>query len=481
MILKRFYDDKLAQASYLLGCAATGEALVVDPNRDVQQYIAAAETEGLALSHVTETHIHADFVSGTNELVARTGAVAYLSAEGGPDWSYAFANDIGAVLLTDGAEFGVGNIRVRSLHTPGHTPEHLSFIVTDTAGADQPMGVFTGDFVFVSDVGRPDLLEKAAGITGTMEAGARHLFGSLQRLRELPDWIQLWPGHGAGSACGKSLGAVPSTTLGYEKLFNWAFSIDSEEAFVEAVLAGQPEPPKYFAEMKRINRDGPRILGQLIPPQRESPESLERVLRNGGLVVDTRSWQAYRAGYAPGTLNIPLDRSFTTWAGWLIPYNRDVHLLVGSHDEASVGEATRDLAMIGLDRVAGYFTERALRAYTGAGGTLATLDEISPEDLRALHDAGDVTLIDVRGAAEWEAQHIPGVPNIPLGHLAGRLDEVPRDKPIVVHCQSGSRSAIAASLMAAHGIGDVMNVTGGFIAWSTAGHPVEGGVREAAH
>lgn len=474
MILKRFYDEKLAQASYLLGCAATGEALVVDPSRDVRQYIDAATAEGLELRHVTETHIHADFVSGTRELAARVGARAYLSDEGGTDWSYTFADSIGAVLLNDGAEFRVGNIRVRVLHTPGHTPEHLSFIVTDTAGADQPMGIFTGDFVFVGDVGRPDLLEKAAGIRGTMEAGARQLYESLQRLRDLPDWIQLWPGHGAGSACGKSLGAVPSTTLGYEKLFNWAFSIRNVEQFVEAVLAGQPEPPKYFAEMKRINREGPHVLGELRAARRESPESLERVLDEGGLVVDTRRWQMYRAGHAPGTLNIPLNRSFTTWAGWLIPYDRDVHLLVDSSDESAVAAATRDLAMIGLDRVAGYFTADALRAYEAGGGTLATLDEISPAELRERYDADDVTVIDVRGAGEWEAGHIPGVPNIPLGHLADRLDEIPRDKSIAIHCQGGGRSAIATSLLAAHGIRSV-NVAGGFGKWSEAGHPIERG------
>jgi hydroxyacylglutathione hydrolase len=480
MILKRFYDEKLAQASYLLGCAATGEAIVIDPNRDVQQYIDAAAAEGLQLHHVTETHIHADFVSGTNELVARLGARAYLSDEGGPDWSYAFADTIGAVLLNDGAEFRVGNIRLHVLHTPGHTPEHLSFVVTDTAGADQPMGVFTGDFVFVGDVGRPDLLEKAAGVAGTMEAGARQLFGSLQRLRELPDWIQLWPGHGAGSACGRSLGAVPSTTLGNEKLFNWAFSIESVDDFVEAVLAGQPEPPRYFAEMKRINRDGPRVLGKPGPPPRVAAESLDSVLRDGGLVIDTRSWHTYRAGHARGTLNIPFNRSFTTWAGWLIPYDRDVHLLVGSADEASVGAATRDLAMIGLDRVVGYFTDDALRAYTAGGHTLQTLDEITPAALRAQYDAAAVTLIDVRGAGEWQSQHIPGVPNMPLGYLADRLDEIPRDRPIVVHCESGTRSAIATSLLASRGITNVMNLAGGFSEWSNAGHPVQGAAQEAA-
>ena len=244
MLLERFYDDKLAQASYLVGCAATGEALVIDPHRDVAQYVRAAEAEGLRITHVTETHIHADFVSGSRELAQRTGATLLLSAEGGSDWQYAFAREAGAVLLRDNDVFRVGNIAVRVLHTPGHTPEHLSFMITDTASTDRPMGVFTGDFVFVGDVGRPDLLERAAKMRGTMEVGARALYRSLQAFKRLPDYLQLWPGHGAGSACGKSLGAVPSTTVGYERIANWGFADMTEDRFVEAVLAGQPEPPK---------------------------------------------------------------------------------------------------------------------------------------------------------------------------------------------------------------------------------------------
>ncbi|HLL45111.1 MAG TPA: MBL fold metallo-hydrolase, partial [Longimicrobiaceae bacterium] len=229
MILRRLYDDKLAQASYLVGCAATGEALVVDPNRDVEQYVEAARGEGLRVMHVTETHIHADFVSGSRELARRSGAQLFLSGEGGEDWRYAFAEEAGATLLRDGDSFRVGNVRVEVLHTPGHTPEHLAFVVTDTAGADRPMGVLSGDFVFVGDVGRPDLLERAARHEGTMEAGARTLFRSLQRFKALlPDWVQLWPGHGAGSACGKALGAVPQSTLGYEKLFNWGLAAADE-------------------------------------------------------------------------------------------------------------------------------------------------------------------------------------------------------------------------------------------------------------
>src|SRR4051812_1635707 len=215
MILKRFYDEKLAHASWLVGCAATGEALVVDPNRDVEPYVDAAAREGLRITHVAETHIHADFVSGTRELAQRTGATPYLSGEGGDDWRYAWADGDGAELVMDGSRFMVGNVRVDVMHTPGHTPEHVCFVVTDTAGADRPMGVFTGDFVFVGDVGRPDLLERAVHRAGTMEAGARTLFRSLARFKAaLPEWVQLWPAHGAGSACGKALGAVPQTTLG---------------------------------------------------------------------------------------------------------------------------------------------------------------------------------------------------------------------------------------------------------------------------
>src|SRR5215208_2616418 len=260
MFLRRFYDEQLAQASYLLGCQATGEALVVDPNRHVEPVLAAAAAEGLRITHVTETHIHADFISGARELAERAGARLLLSGEGGEAWRYRYAADAAAETLCDAGRFMVGRVAVVVRHTPGHTPEHLMFVVTDTASATEPMGALTGDFLFVGDVGRPDLLERAAHVAGTAETSARQLFRSLRRLEPLPDWLQVWPGHGAGSACGKALGAVPQTTLGYERRFNWAFGVADEEAFVRAVLAGQPEPPPYFAEMKRINRDGPRVL-----------------------------------------------------------------------------------------------------------------------------------------------------------------------------------------------------------------------------
>lgn len=472
MILKHFYDDKLAQASYLLGCAATGEALIVDPNRDVETYVRAAADAGLRITHVTETHIHADFVSGARELAERTGGRLHLSDEGDADWKYAYAAEHDAELLHDGDVIRVGNVRVEVMHTPGHTPEHLAFIVTDTAGADRPMGVFTGDFVFVGDVGRPDLLERAANVAGTMEAGARTLFRSLQRFKSaVPDFVQLWPGHGAGSACGKALGAVPQSTLGYERLFNWGLAADDEAAFVEAVLAGQPEPPKYFAQMKRINKEGPRVLGGFPAPPRMDVDALVKRVDEGAIIVDTRPADAFAAGHVPGTLNIPLNRSFNTWAGWLLPYDRDFYLLVD--DAARVDEAVRDLAMIGLDRAAGFFTADVIDGWRAAGRPVGTVRQVSVDEIAAQLAAGAVNVVDVRGAAEWEAGHLPGVPNVPVGFLADRLAELPADRPLVVQCQSGARSAIAASVLQAHGVTDVANLVGGYQAWVAGGNPVE--------
>ena len=240
MYLKRFYDENLAHASYLVGCQASGEAVVIDAGRDVRPYLGDAEAQGLKIVAVTETHIHADFLSGSRQLAQETGAKMYLSKEGGADWQYQFASE-NDVMVGDGDVIKIGNLTLDVMHTPGHTPEHISFILTDHPASEKPIGAFTGDFVFVGDVGRPDLLEKAAGLKDTMKKGAVDLFHSLKRFKELPDHLQIWPAHGAGSACGKALGAVPSSVLGYEKIANWAFKITAEEEFVDAILDGQPK------------------------------------------------------------------------------------------------------------------------------------------------------------------------------------------------------------------------------------------------
>jgi len=474
MLFRRFYDDQLAQASYLIGCQATGDALVVDPNRHLEPYLRAADAEGLRITHVTETHIHADFVSGARELAHRAGARLLLSDEGGDDWRYRYAAEAGAELLRGGRTFCVGRVAIQVMHTPGHTPEHLTFLVTDGASATEPMGALTGDFVFVGDVGRPDLLERAAHMAGTMEAGARQLFRSLQRLAPLPDYLQIWPGHGAGSACGKALGAVPQSTLGYERRFNWAFAARDEDEFVHAVLAGQPDPPRYFAEMKRINRDGPRIRGDAARPPAVDGPALARALAEGAPVVDTRAARVYADRAIPGTLNIPANRSFATYAGSLLPYDRDFYLIA---EERGAGELLRTLAGIGLDRVAGCAGTDLLEQWQAAGREVATTARL---DLRQTADAlaaGRGAVLDVRSRAEWAAGHLPGAVNLPLGELEQRLGEVPGARPLIVQCQTGARAAIAASLLKARGLADVLLYVGGFAEWSAAGQPVEGEVR----
>jgi hydroxyacylglutathione hydrolase len=473
MFFQRFYDDTLAQTSYLIGCVATGEAIVLDPNRDVAQYVRAAEAEELRITHVTETHIHADFLSGTRELAHVTGAVMYLSDEGGPGWQYAFAKQGGAVLLQDKSHFMVGNIRFDVLHTPGHTPEHISFVVTDTAGATGPMGIVTGDFVFVGDVGRPDLLEKAARVAGSADGAARALWKSLEKFRALPDHLQVWPGHGAGSACGKGMSAVPQSTVGYEKLFNWAFGAATEQEFVTQVLADQPEPPKYFAEMKRLNRDGPAILDGLRRPARLDASRLPELLAAGFMVIDARPSELYTARHVPGTIHIPLGRSFTTWAGWLLPYDRPFYLLISGESTAQLDEALRDLALIGLDGAAGWFGSDAMTTWGSAGCAFGNTELIDPVELARRQERGEVAVLDVRGQSEWKAGHLRGVDNIPLGYLLDELGRVPSGRPLVLHCQGGARSLIAASLLEARGITDVINLTGGFGAWERAGLPVE--------
>ena len=469
MLLRRFYDAPLAQASYLVGCQATGEALVVDPNRDVAHYLAAAHEEGVRITHVTETHIHADFMSGARELVAHTGARLLLSGEGGPDWQYRYAAADGATLLHDGDTFTVGNLKFEVVHTPGHTPEHLTFIVTDTPATDRPMGAFTGDFLFVGDVGRPDLLERAAKVAGTMESAARTLFRSLQRFASRPDYLQIWPGHGAGSACGKALGAVPQSTLGYERVVNWAFGTQDEGEFVRAVLAGQPEPPAYFAVMKRSNRDGPAVLGTVAAPPALPAAAIRTALERGDVVIDLRATADFAAGHIPGTMNLPFNKSFTTWAGSLLPYDRELYL-IGLDSPARTTHAVRALSMIGLDHVAGVFPPASVAEWERTG-ELERVRQVEPSALDL--DAPGVTVVDVRGRAEWEAGHLPGVRNIPLATLGEHLDELPSDGTVVLQCQGGGRSSIATAMLLAHGHKNVANLRGGYRAWHAAGLPVE--------
>ncbi len=441
MIIRNFYDEKLAQASYLIGCAVTGEAIVVDPLRDIEPYIAMANAQGLRITHVTETHIHADFLSGSRELSAATGATMFLSDEGDDLWKYEFADDPKAVLMKDGHVIQVGNLTLKAIHTPGHTPEHMSFLLTDHPAGETPHSLFTGDFIFIGDVGRPDLLERAANFIGTMEKGARTLFQSLQKVQNLPDSVLIWPAHGAGSACGKSLGGSPVSSLGYERKTNWAFQIHSEDKFVDEVLSGQPEPPVYFKEMKRMNKVGPTVLG-----------SMPRILRAKsvtGTLVDVRPGQMIRDAYYDGSLAIPSGKGLTNWSGWLLKYDGPVTLIAESQSQAD--QAARDMATIGLDVVINWIEPSDL-----------DLSHFSPISQSTCGDLdGSELVLDVRGINEYRNIHMQSSMHIPLGYLRDRLGELPRNRKIVVHCASGGRSPIAYSILKQAGFEQVAEIGGG--------------------
>lgn len=463
MIFKHLYDTSLSQSSYFIGCQATGEAVVVDPVRDVDLYIALAEREGMRIAAVTETHIHADYCSGARELAFRTSAQLFLSGCGTPEWRYQYALADRAAEVVEGDVIGIGNVRLTVLHTPGHTPEHISFFVTDGAATEHPMGLLTGDFLFVGDVGRPDLLETVAGATGTMEESARTLHRSLQRLRDLPDHLQIWPGHGAGSACGRALGSVPQSTLGYERLVNWALKPQTEDEFVAEVLRDQPEPPAYFAVMKRINRDGPVLLGSLPEIPHRSGFEAQQWVEKLGMLVDARPAAEFAAAHIRGSLNVPGDRSFASWFGSLIDYNTGVWLI--ATDEAHAERLVRELMGIGFDRIVGVSV--AADALIGVDADSVT--QRSPIALSGALGREGLLVIDVRGAAEWATGHIPGALHMPLAELPHRLQELPADGTLVVHCATGGRSAIAASLLLMAGATSVENLAGGVQAWTSAG------------
>ena len=463
MFMRMIYDEKLAQAAYLFGCQKTGQAIVIDPQRDVDRYTDLARANGLKIGAVAETHIHADFASGARELAEKTGARVYVSGEGGPDWQSGWARGYDHVTLRHGDTFTIGNIEFRAVHTPGHTPEHVVYVVTDHgSGAGEPIGVCSGDFLFVGDLGRPDLLETAAGQAGAMEPSARRLFESAQWLRTLPEFVQVWPGHGAGSACGKALGAVPVSTVGYEKRFNRALRLaidtsSSERAFVDFILEGQPEPPLYFARMKRINRDGPPVLGALPHPRRLSLAELVALDPLQVAIIDTRPWAPYRDGHLPGAMSFPLSNSFNTDAGSMVREDEDIYLIV---DHARRDEAVRDLVRIGLDRVRGW-----LDASEMAGAAqLATTPEVGPAQAAGMIERGEVAVLDVRRASEFALGHLEGATQIAHTRLASRLDELPMDTTLLVHCQGGVRSARASGFLQRLGY-DVVNLRGGYAAW----------------
>ncbi len=462
MLLKYFYDQPLAHASYLVGCQKSNEAIIVDPGRDIEQYLKAAKKEGLKIVGVAETHIHADYVSGARELADRVGAKLFVSDEGPADWKYSYVNDYEHQLLKEGDTFSVGKVEFKVLHTPGHTPESISFVLTDKGGgADQPMGVFTGDFVFVGSIGRPDLLEEAAGIAGTAEPGAHDLFKSLQRFKELPDYLQVWPAHGAGSACGKGLGAIPSSTVGYEKLFNPALQYTDEQEFVDYILSEQPEAPKYFALMKRVNKEGPVVLGHADLPAKLDIDTLGDLVATE-MVVDTAVAKKFAEGHVKDSINIE-PKYIPMWGGSLIDYDRPVYLISSSHD---LPEVVRLMRKIGVENIGGYFDADEVARQ---GFNTVIVDQLTPQQLADRYESGDVQLIDVRGQSERNEESIPGSRHSFLGKLLQNTGQFDEDKTFVFQCRTGGRSVIAASIAQRAGAKHVANLSGGIEAWKAAG------------
>ena len=465
MLLKYFYDQSVAHASYMVGCQKTKEAVIVDPGRDIEQYLDMAKREGVNIVGVAETHIHADYVSGARELADRIGAKLYVSDEGTADWKYMYAKQYDHQLLKNGDTFKIGNIQFEVMHTPGHTPESISFVLTDQGGgADKPMGIFTGDFVFVGSIGRPDLLEEAAGIQNTAEPGARDLFKSAERFKQLPDYLQVWPAHGAGSACGKGLGAIPSSTVGYEKLFNPALQYTDENEFVKYILSEQPPAPKYFALMKKVNKEGPIVLGSEQTPQFVDANEIDSA-REVGTVLDVRIPSAFADAHVPGSINLPM-KMLASWGGWVLDYSKPIYLIA---EGETLREATRVLRKIGVEEISGAFQFGELEA---AKVVTESYDNVLPKDVATEIENNEVTLIDVRKPAEWEAGHIPQAEHRFLGTLPQAIDKIDDSKLIVAQCQSGARSSVATSILQAAGK-NVVNLAGGYLGWTKAGLPVK--------
>lgn len=458
MFFELVYDKSLAQASYVVGCQAAGIAAVIDPKRDVDTYLQIAQANNLKITHILETHIHADFLSGSRELAALTGAEMYLSDEGDENWKYEFPHN----KIKGGDVVKMGNLTFEVIHTPGHTPESVSFLLTDKPASSEPVMLFTGDFVFVGDVGRPDLLEQAAGIKGTQDIGAAQMYDSLHEFAKLGDYIQVWPGHGAGSACGKALGAVPMTTVGYEKIRNWALQLlNDKQAFTQELLADQPEPPKYFAMMKKLNKIDRKLLTEVPKIKNLSKEEFAQVKADGLKIIDTRPWVDYAASNLKGTLSITNNNSFSTYMGWYMNYEENFIVIA---EEAQVEDIMRKLMRIGLDNLVGFITPAQLMEFEA--GNLSSYTPITKETVKEKLATEDIQVVDVRGAAEFKKGHIEGADNLVLGKLYDNLDKISKDKPVIIHCQAGGRAAIAYSILQGQGFDNVLNYAGGMNDWA---------------
>ena len=466
MYFEQFYLGCLAHASYML--ASEGEAVVVDPQRDVEIYLQAAEANRVSIRYIFETHLHADFVSGHRELGARTGAQIYIGVEAEATFPH--------IAVRDGFQLQVGQMRITALETPGHTPESMCLVITDEEKSSAPWAVLTGDTLFLGDVGRPDLSKR---YTPAQLAGM--LYDSLHnKVLKLADHVLVYPAHGAGSLCGRNMRAERSSTIGTERFTNYALQIKSREEFVAQLTSNLPARPEYFLQDAEINRSGAPSLADLPALAPVEPAELQTILAEGGIALDVRPGDEYAPGHVPGSVNIALSGQFASWAGALLGLAARPVLIAESQE--TVSEARMRLARIGLEDARGYL-RGGFAAWREAGLPLATLPQISVDALsERLQGAGvqvlgvqvlDVQVLDVRREAEWETGHIAGATWWPLDYFKVAPPEIDREVPVAVHCKGGYRSMIACSLLLRAGFQNVINVVGGFDAWQGAELPVD--------
>lgn len=454
MYFEQFYLGCLAHASYLL--ASEGEAVVVDPQRDVELYLKAAAEHGATIRHIFETHLHADFVSGHRELAARTGAKIYMGAQSGAT----FEN----VAVSDGFELKFGKATLRVLETPGHTPESICLVVDDAESSSHPWAVLTGDTLFIGDVGRPDLSPRH---TPAQLAGL--LYDSLHtKLMALPDSVLVYPAHGAGSLCGKNMRAERSSTIGTERLTNYALQIKSREEFIRQLTSNLPARPEYFAKDAEINRTGAPALSDLPPLRSLSPAELDHMLQQGEIALDVRPMEEFAAGHVPGSVNIALGGQFASWAATILGLTS--HPVLIAETDAQIEEARIRLARVGIEALDGYLAG-GLAAWKQSGLPLSQVEQISPQELEQRLGAGTVQVLDVRREPEWDAGHVEGAAWWPLDNFRVSPPEIDHEIALAVHCKGGYRSMIAASLLQRAGFRHVINVTGGFDAWQQAKLP----------
>ncbi len=468
MHFEQFFLGCLAHASYML--ASEGEAIVVDPQRDVEIYLEAAQKQNVQIRHIFETHLHADFVSGHKELAARTGATIYMGKAAGATFAH--------VPTDDGFQLQVGEIRIDALETPGHTPESICLVVTDLAVTNEeksqsPWAVLTGDTLFIGDVGRPDLSK-----THTPQQLAGLMYDSLhQKLMTLPDAVLVYPAHGAGSLCGRNMRAERSSTIGTERLTNYALQIKSRDEFIRQMTSNLPARPDYFLEDAAINRAGATPLTELPELNPISVSELNTMLGRGAVALDVRPNDQFAAGHVPGSINIALSGQFASWAGAVLGLSARPVLIAETSDQ--LDEARLRLARVGIEDVAGYL-DGGPAAWQQLGFPLQSLPQITVEELNARLRGDAPLVLDVRRESEWDAGHISGAEWYPLDRFKAALPPIELNRPIAVHCASGYRSVIACSLLQRAGYNNVINVIGGFDAWREAQLPAETGAMVSA-